>query len=117
MALYMWMEGVPGRPGWDGWFEINSFHFNSGNKDARYGGLNAGRSANVSKGIDGSSAAILRLSLYGKPGPASVWSGEDTSHLQLDMEGALVTAYHHNGAVEHFEVSFTKVTYTYDPGP
>jgi hypothetical protein len=103
----MWIDGVPGRPGWDGWFAIESVHLPGGTR------LQSGTTT-VSKNTDSfSSPAIVRRLINGTKGPASIWAGtdNDVGIFQIDLTNALVTSFHSaRDQMEVFVLSFTKAT-------
>jgi type VI protein secretion system component Hcp len=110
MAAFMWIEGIPGRPGWDGWFEINSFDFGSrGNPSGASGQTAQFKTARVSKQVDSSSTAIMQRCARGDMGAASFWmSGEnDVPLMQIDMTDAIITSCQTAGSdAEQFSLSF-----------
>jgi len=122
MAVFMWMDGVPGRPGWDGWFQVDSFHFGGQPSPGGSAGVrpSEANTASVLKQNDASSSAIMLRSIRGDIGAASLWlSGEnDVPLYQIDMTDAIVTAYvgSRSGA-EHFQLSFAKATWTRATSP
>ena len=115
MALFMWIDGVPGRPGWDDWFEVISCQFGDEgmHRDGATGGQTQTNTVNVTKRTDASSSAILLRNVHGDVGAASLWaSGENDIPLyQFDMTDAIVSAYRHDGSdAEQFQLAFAKGT-------
>jgi type VI protein secretion system component Hcp len=115
MAAFMWMEGVPGRPDWDGWFEVASAQFGGqgvrGNSATS--GHNQTNTLNVSRRTDASSPAIMQRCVRGNIGAASLWfSGEnDVPLYQVDMTEAIVAGCSHTGSTEQLQLSFATATW------
>jgi type VI protein secretion system component Hcp len=122
MAAYMWIEGVPGRPGWDDWFEVDSFDFGGqggGGGGVGGGGSGTGRvsfnTANARKRSDVSSPAIWQRCVHGDQGAASLWVSDKNGAAlyQYDMTDAIVASVQYGGSDrETFSLNFAKITFT-----